>query len=245
MLLALMGCSGSSLSDAVPETDERHYQRGQRLLREGREQEALSAFLKVIEKRRDAPESQLEAGRLYLRIMGDPIAATYHFRKYLEYKPQTEQSPMVRQLIETAQKEFARSLPGQPFADDVDRLDLLELLQQQREENLTLKRELALAKKQLKAFQSSDASSTHEVASMDYVATSSKPGSVQSSKVRSPDKSKQATLSTYKVQAGDTLTRVSTHVYGTSARWTDIFQANRDQLDSPHDLQPGQILDIP
>lgn len=47
------------------------------------------------------------------------------------------------------------------------------------------------------------------------------------------------------VVQGDTLSRLSTRYYGSSA-WADrIFEANRDILNSPHDLAIGQRLRIP
>jgi len=245
-LIFFSGCDRVGMGESVSEADEKHYQRAQRLLRESRNQEALSAFLKVVEKRRDAPESHLEVGRLYLEQMDDPVSSIYHFRKYLEYKPDTEQSPMVRQLIETAQKEFARSLPGQPFSDNMDRLDLLELLQQQREENVVLKREVATLKKRLHT-QNAESKPEHVVtyvSSVDYVPTSSKPSRSASAEKQTPPRASN-TPSTYTVQGGDTLTRISTKVYGDSGRWVEIFHANRDQLGSPHDLQPGQVLEVP
>ena len=244
VLLFFSGCDRVGMGDSIPEADEKHYQRAQRLLRESRSQEALSAFLKVVDKRWDAPESHLEVGRLYLEQMDDPVSSIYHFRKYLEYKPDTEQSPMVRQLIETAQKEFARSLPGQPFSDNMDRLDLLELLQQQREENSVLKREVAALKKRLQAQQAEGESErvVTYVSSVDYVPTSSKAPRGSSKQAPAVVNSSP---SSYTVQAGDTLTRISTKVYGNSGRWVEIFHANRDQLGSPHDLQPGQVLEVP
>mgnify|MGYP005843105743 CR=1 FL=1 len=246
ILMLLSGCDRAGMSESLPEADEKHYQRAQRLLRESRNQEALGAFLKVVDKRRDAPESHLEVGRLYLEQMNDPVSSIYHFRKYLEYKPSTEQSPMVRQLIETAQKEFARNLPGQPFSDNMDRLDLLELLQQQRDENATLKREVATLKKRLNV-QSEDTelkSAVSYVSSVDYVPTGSKSSRSTAAKKQAPPAPGNAP-SAYTVQEGDTLTRISTKVYGNSGRWVEIFHANRDQLGSPHDLQPGQVLEVP
>jgi nucleoid-associated protein YgaU len=49
----------------------------------------------------------------------------------------------------------------------------------------------------------------------------------------------------YTVKTGDTLSRISREVYGTSGRWAEIFEANRDQLPSPNALRPGQVLEIP
>ena len=48
--------------------------------------------------------------------------------------------------------------------------------------------------------------------------------------------------SSYTVQAGDSLSKIGSH-YGVS--WQKIFEANRDKLDDPDKIRPGQELTIP
>ncbi len=50
---------------------------------------------------------------------------------------------------------------------------------------------------------------------------------------------------TYTVQKGDTLSHVAKQFYGKAGAWNRIFEANRDQLDNPDLIQPGQVLKIP
>ena len=50
---------------------------------------------------------------------------------------------------------------------------------------------------------------------------------------------------TYTVQKGDTLSHIAKEFYGKASRWNAIFDANRDQLDDPDRIQPGQVLRIP
>jgi nucleoid-associated protein YgaU len=50
---------------------------------------------------------------------------------------------------------------------------------------------------------------------------------------------------TYTVQAGDTLSHIAQHHYGKASRWHAIFEANRDQLDDPDLIRPGQVLKLP
>jgi LysM repeat protein len=50
---------------------------------------------------------------------------------------------------------------------------------------------------------------------------------------------------TYIVRPGDTLGKISTRFYGTSRRYMDIYNANRDRLSSPSNLKVGQELIIP
>ena len=50
---------------------------------------------------------------------------------------------------------------------------------------------------------------------------------------------------TYTVEKGDTLSHIAKQFYGKASKWNAIFEANRDQLDDPDKIQPGQILKIP
>lgn len=47
------------------------------------------------------------------------------------------------------------------------------------------------------------------------------------------------------VAEGETLSAISRRVYGCANRWEEIFDANRDQLDDPDLIRPGQTLRIP
>ena len=53
--------------------------------------------------------------------------------------------------------------------------------------------------------------------------------------------------SVYVVQKKDTLWKIAgkPETYGDSRKWQVIFNANRDKLDKPEDLQPGMELIIP
>ena len=49
----------------------------------------------------------------------------------------------------------------------------------------------------------------------------------------------------YTVAKGDTLSKIAKEHYGKASKWPKIFEANRDQLDDPDRIQPGQVLKIP
>ncbi len=50
---------------------------------------------------------------------------------------------------------------------------------------------------------------------------------------------------TYTVKKGDTLSHIAQHHYGKASRWQAIFEANRDQIDDPDLIRPGQVLKLP
>jgi nucleoid-associated protein YgaU len=54
-----------------------------------------------------------------------------------------------------------------------------------------------------------------------------------------------AAAETYTVKSGDSLSRIAKHVYGDGSKWRAIFDANRDQIDNPDLIHPGQVLKLP
>ena len=142
-ILLAAGCERGDSLTLSSETDEPYYRQGQQLSKQGRNQEALNAYLKVIAKRDEtAPESHLEVGLILLRHVKDPIAAIYHFRKYLELQPNSRQAVYVRGLIDTSKREFARTLPATPLESQADQLEKQDQIDRLLRENDQLKAEL-------------------------------------------------------------------------------------------------------
>jgi nucleoid-associated protein YgaU len=50
---------------------------------------------------------------------------------------------------------------------------------------------------------------------------------------------------TYTVKAGDTLSKIAKEHLGDANAYMEIFNANRDQLQDPDKIKPGQVLKIP
>lgn len=263
--LALAGCAEDGRQSYATETDEPLYRQAEQLKRANRNQEALSAYLKVIEKRGDdAPESHLEAGLVYLHHIRDPIAAIHHFRKFLALRPNSAQAPLVRQRIDAAIRDFARTLPAQPVESQLQRVDLIAALDKLKLENDLLKRQLA-------ELQGGRAPETTEGAaepaarpatdlsiSVDTLPTvRTRPG--RSEPARTAPAAPRATpppapatppaaaasARRHTVRPGDTLSSLSQRYYGNRSRWRDIYQANRTQMRSESDLRVGLELVIP
>ncbi len=144
LTFGLSGCGERDRLTYATETDEPYFREGTSLLKTGRRQEALAAFLKVIDKRgEDAAESHLEIGLLYSQHINDPLSAIYHFKKYLALRPNSPQSPLVRQRIDAAIRDFARTLPAQSLDNAAKRVDLIAALDKLKLENDQLKQQLA------------------------------------------------------------------------------------------------------
>jgi LysM repeat protein len=253
----------------VSETDEKQFQSGEELLKQEHPDDALAAFLGLIKAREDnAPESHLEAGRIYLTAKNDPISAIYHFKAYLAARPNSDQAPMVAELIDTAQKNFARSLPGAPNA--YDESDLLDQIAALKAENEGLRRQLGIGvtdriagaslesnpqamgqsvnSVSLNNLPSRPAGTTHApvtTAEPMPVTVTAAPAPTASTPAASASTA-PATGHTYTVEAGDTLSSISMKIFGTRSRWQEIYNANRDQLPkSDATLHIGEVLKLP
>jgi len=256
--LIVVGCErgpGAILS----EQEESAFRRGKQCLREGRPDEALHAFQSVIERRQAAPESHLEAGLLYLNRFNEPILAIYHFNEYLRTSGNTEQAERVKQLILTAKKEFARSLPAGPFGSEVDSLDMKELLDKARVENTALKVEIQKAKEEIEHYKAADQARL-ALASQGPgpngsgglgVSGETKPKAKAeaATQVAAPSAGAAPKATTggkqYTVQEGDTLSIIAKKFYGASSRWKEIYEAHKTALPNPRNLKLGQVLTIP
>jgi LysM repeat protein len=54
-----------------------------------------------------------------------------------------------------------------------------------------------------------------------------------------------ATAKTYTVQSGDTLSKIAKEHLGDANAYMKIFNANKDQLENPDKIRPGQVLKMP
>lgn len=275
LVFGLAACSDTERLTSATEVDEPNYREAQALLKTGRKQEALTAFLKVISKRGDdAPESHLEIGLLYLQHINDPLAAIYHFKKYLALRPNSPQAPLVKQRIDAATREFARTLPAQPLDGQPQRVDLVAALDRLKQENDSLKQELANSKggrnmPEIDLPKVSTVESPAETSALpafsfnvDTLPTvrtrpASTPAPVRSNPpaptrvVTAPVQSAPApsmpaaSARKHVVRPGDSLSKISVQYYGNRTRVRDIYAANRSVMKSETDLKVGMQLKLP
>jgi tetratricopeptide (TPR) repeat protein len=273
MVLGLAGCGDSDRLSYASETDEPAYREGVALEKTGRTQEALSAFLKVIEKRGDdAPESHLEAGLLYQQHINDPLSAIYHFKKYLAIRPNSPQAALVKQRIDSAVREFARTLPAQPLENQFERVDLIAAMDKLKMENELLKQQNADLRAgrepapdpgtdvpaqpadELKVSLNLDnipTVRTHPVrpvpepVSPPPVTRHPAPARAAATPPPAPAPATRGVARKHTVGRGDTLSNLAQRYYNNRARWHEIYNANRKVMKNEGDLRIGMELVIP
>ena len=50
---------------------------------------------------------------------------------------------------------------------------------------------------------------------------------------------------TYTVVKGDSLSKIAKRLYGDAQQWRKIYEANKDQIQNPDLIHPGQTFRIP
>lgn len=248
LMLFMVGCDRDAGQPLGAEIDESEFRRGQKLVKQGRHQEALASYLRVIEKRADsASESHLEVGILYLQQIKDPLAAIYHLRKYLERQPNSPQSPQVRGLVDSAKREFARTLPANPLENQSERLNTLDQIGRLQRENDQLKEALARARGNVVPPRVENGRSV--LSSPLSVAPLQEETPELAPAIREPVRSKPTPPATkmrlHTVEKGDTLFVLAQRYYSNRAKWRDIYAANRDVMPNENSLQIGMVLKIP
>ena len=272
LLLLPGGCDSGDRLALGGETNDPYYRQADQLKRQGRWAEALSAYLKVIEKRPDAaPQAHLEAGLIYLQYPPkDPIYAIYHFKKFLELEPNSREADLVRQRVDAAMRDFARSLPAQPLESQAARLELMGRIDELQKENLQLKDELvrlghgavlptndddrpapppapapAAARTVKRSPLFNPPAGFAPAATTEPPAVQPAAPAAAASRATPPAKPPAPGGRRHVVAAGDTLYKIAQRYYGNGAKWTVILEANRDVLQNQNAVRVGMELKIP
>lgn len=255
--LLLAGCGGDS-GELGPETDEPLYQQGQQQEKQGRPQEALNSFLKLIAKRGEqAPEAHLEAGILELEEMKNPLEAIHHFRMYLQLQPNSRLAGQVRDQVARAEREFAATLPAPNWETGSSAPELQAKITRLENDNLQLQADNQALRAQLGAprMPSVPTEVPAPVAARIPPEAASRTLLVPVGPAPAPPSPSPAPVAaaaarpggrTHVVQAHDTLYKLAAQYYGSGKRYKDIIAANPDKFRGGNTaLKPGDVLRIP
>lgn len=181
---------------------------------------AASLYRQTLDSNPRLAQAHLEFGLLCDERLGDPVSAIYHYRRYLELQPNSEQRQLVEDYIQRARLMLAAQLAQVPGAEPAELRRLREERAALVEENAMLKGRLAELQKSPPPVAPTALSATQPVA-------------------------EPARPKTHVVQKGDTLHGIALRYYGTRAAWTRILEANSSVLTNKDQLKIGQELVLP
>lgn len=252
LLVLSIGCERSAPSSDADAEHEVNYQRARRLCEDRDFSGAAEFYKKALSVNPDFANAHLELGLLSEDKLGDPIAAIYHYRRFLELRPDSEKRQLVEDFIERAKLSLAASLPQAPVADPGELTRLQNEKAALLQENATLRTRIAELEKTVAATDSAGPAtvaappppSPAPAPATAIAAPSTSPPAIMAAAVEeSPPESPRVRL--HVVQRGDTLQSLALRYYGTRSAWERIYQANRSGLPSKDQLRVGQQLMIP
>lgn len=204
-------------------------------------QGAIEAYEKGLRQNPRLAKAHLELALIYDDKFKDHISAIYHFRKYVEMRPDSGKKEMVQEFIDNSMQQ----LMSQDSAIlSNEKAEIIRL----RTENNSLRAQLGLMRQESFRKDSSTASPPKSSpppapASQPPPPTPSAPASA--AQVETPPVP-PASGRYYTVQPGDTLASISRKFFNNSSgQWKKILDANPLLQDEPKNLKPGQRLVIP
>ncbi|HUI07078.1 MAG TPA: LysM peptidoglycan-binding domain-containing protein [Verrucomicrobiae bacterium] len=243
-----------TVTDAEAER-ETNYQRAKKLSEQGDFPAAAEAYKKALMVNPEFAKAHLELGLLCDDKLGDPISAIYHYRYYLELRPDSDKKHLVEDFIERAKLSLAAKLPQSPIIDPSELTRLQDQTAALLQENARLRTRIAELEKSAGAttVAAVAAPAAAESASASLAARAATPAAVPAGAPDAvPPSSGSETAAAepargrvHVVQKGDTLYSLALRYYGTRGGWERIFEANRSDLPSKDQLKVGQQLVIP
>ena len=181
---------------------------------------AIAHCEKALARRPELALAHRELGLMLDNYRQDYVPALYHYQRYLELRPDSENRPAVEELIQHCRLSFAGQIAASPE-------DLKRSLQARDERIRKLELEVAALRERA----GGGARPEPPVpATAPAEARPATPGPA---------------VQTHVVQAGENLATISTRYYGTPAKWKAIFNANSKKLTDANNLRVGTQLEIP
>ncbi len=261
LFLFILGCGSPTLVERAREADDPDYQDAKDLLARNLNPQAISKFQGLIHRRKgNAPESHLELGLIYLNHLNDPVSAIYHFnqcnfwQRSLGDSLEVQRSiRRVEELIGMAEKNYILgSFKHHKYQDSMERIGLLDTIDQLRKDNDYLNRELSLALQRLEGYGASPVPASSSGLAVNEIASTAteneeEPVAFDAGQYSPPPAANQDPLGRrfYTVKDGDSLFGISREVYGDGNRWREILAANEATLPDEKKLKVGMRLVIP
>ncbi len=193
---------------------------------EGEFDTAVEWYEKALMARPAAARVHLDLALVQHYHTKDLIGAVYHYRRYIALRPDTEKDAMIDDQIRLAMQQLdARGVGLEEKS--LDRLVALE------KENTGLRLQAEKLSAELKKAKQKLAAVERTRVAVDSPAPSRR---------RTPPRGRPKT---YRVQRGDSLGSIAKELYGDSAKWRELYDANKAIIPDYDRVPAGLVLTIP
>ncbi|MDA3872872.1 MAG: LysM peptidoglycan-binding domain-containing protein [Kiritimatiellae bacterium] len=205
-------------------------------------EELLREFLR---KNPDFALAHLRLAMVYQSKM-EPIKAVYHFERYVEGRPDSEQKERIRLIVEDERRLLSASVAAaEPGSEQAQILELSRKLAEAEQQ--LAKVEITLQQQELTRPGTSREAppewAREKLALLEEIERLKSGASSLTAK--EPAFAPVAEPNVYTVQRGDTLSGISQKMYGRASNWRKIYEANRSRIPNMNVLSPGIELVIP
>ena len=213
-LLFLLG----SCDQVFQDPSKRALDTAEKKYNEGDYPGAIQYYESALDGTAATAEIHYKMALLYDDKLKNPLAATYHFQRYLDLNPGGSHAKEVRSFIQEDNLKLVGTLShgAMMSQDDAARL---------KNDNLALRKQIVELRAAPRA--------------------TGGPGGGEPAGSIDPGKPLPAGATTYEVQRGDTLASIARKFYKGSTRWKDIQDANYSTLKGTVKLKAGMTLVIP
>ncbi|MCX7592088.1 MAG: LysM peptidoglycan-binding domain-containing protein [Kiritimatiellae bacterium] len=241
VVLVSSGCSSGVATLDAREMDLPIMRRAALSAAAGDTETAIRLYKKALDDNPRLARAHLELAILLHDQGRDYLGAIYHYRRYLELRPDTEKKKLINDRVRLASQSFAATiLPADRFM--AEKVAALE------KENEMLKSRVTTLQEELQRLRDS----SREAALLKQnEALNAKIARLEQELVALRGRGGSAATPvptgtrTYRVQPGDTLSSIAAQFYGDANAWRRIYEANQTALGGSDRVKIGQILVIP
>lgn len=247
MATGLLGCQ-QPVSSGRSGVRNPYYEQARKAVEERNFSRAATLYQRALWVDPELAQAHLELGLLYDDKLQDPIGAIYHYRCYIQLRPNSEKRQLVEDYIDRAKISLVARLPQSPVVDPA----VLTRLQNEKaalvQENMALQARVMELEKLLTQVNRAAAAtpSLPPPASVAAAPAAARHGVNAGAELpQRPAPAEPVASRQHVVQRGETLQSIALRYYGTRAAWDRIYQANRTVLADKNQLKAGQVLAIP
>ena len=246
LITTFLGCK-----QELDETRHPFYSKGEKLRKAGKFAEAAKQFNKYLLVNPKSYKVHRELGTLYNDYLNDYVLAIYHYKKYLELIPKTEDRQIVQDWILKSEKGLYKDLHSKykdnSLEEEIKRKNNREVAIIQKYNELIEKNKLFYST--AKKYESIILKQKKEISKykkMELKELKKEPVSMV--KIKSGNLIVQSDIKKSKnhvVKKGDSLMSIANRVYGSTKYYKLIFDANKNSMKNENDLTIGQKLILP